>query len=172
MPLLPTGGYRDRYKAALVETLRRQRAEFHVVAQLPCGARRHALEDALYAWVARVDRRYLGRSWAAPGRRADRMAGVASFEEAGGGHHAHLVVRPPSGASRLDFLLNAPLLFQRNPERLLRGVSPRPVAPPGPDEGLAGGAHPGRPGEAPPVRRQGPGEGTGHRWKFLDELRP
>ena len=58
-----TGDQRLRYKSALVETLRRDGGDFHVVAQLRAGASRAALGDALYAWVARVNRSYLGRSW-------------------------------------------------------------------------------------------------------------
>ena len=98
-----TRDQRLRYKSALVETLRRDGGDFHVVAQLRAGASRAALEDALYAWVARVNRFYLGRSWSAPHRAKDRMKGVVFFETSGGFHHAHLVVRRPATASSLPF---------------------------------------------------------------------
>src|ERR1043165_5517792 len=101
----PTGrntrDQRLRYKAALVETFRRDGGDFHIVAQLRAGASRAALEDSLYAWVARVNRFYLGRSWSAPHRAKDRMKGVVFFEMSGGFHHAHLIVRRPITASSL-----------------------------------------------------------------------
>ncbi len=102
---------RYRYKAALVAALAQNGGDFHVMAQLPVGRSRAALADALYAWVARVDRYYLGRSWSASHHRAERMRGVVFFETSGGNDHAHLVVTAPAGASPLHFLLHARYLF-------------------------------------------------------------
>ncbi len=48
----PTRADRYEYKAALVTALAKNGGDFHVVAQLPVGRSRAALEDALYAWVA------------------------------------------------------------------------------------------------------------------------
>ena len=90
---------RYQYKAALVTALAKDGGDFHVVAQLPIGRSRAALEDALYAWAARIDHHYLGRSWSAPHRRPDRMRGVVFFETSGGNDHAHLVVTAPATAA-------------------------------------------------------------------------
>src|SRR5262249_32272612 len=122
---------RRRPKDALVEALTRQRGEFHVIAQLPPAASLRALEDALYDWVARIDRHFLGRGWAGPHRVADRMKGVAFFEGGVAFPHAHLVVRAPRGASPLQFELTAPFWFQSARDPCLRGCYPRPVAPRG-----------------------------------------
>jgi hypothetical protein len=100
---------------------------FHVTAMLPPGASREMLEDRLRAWAARIDRCYLGRNWAKPPYLNRRMRGVVFFERSPH-HHAHLVVTPPEGASRLHFLLNARFWFERHREPLLRSVYPIPVA--------------------------------------------
>ena len=118
---------RYKYKAALVTALAQSGGDFHVVAQLPVGRSRAALEDALYAWVARVDRHYLGRSWSAPHRRPERMRGVVFFETSGGNDHAHLVVTAPATAAPLHFLLHARYLFQVHPVQSLRAVYGRSV---------------------------------------------
>ena len=172
-PLATTKADRDQYKAALVTALDNYGGEFHVVAQLPVGRSRAALEDALYAWVARVDRHYLGRSWAAADRRAERMKGVVFFETSGGNDHAHVILTPPAGASRLHFELQAKYFFERHSVKLLRAVYRKAVTERGrmwvrriePTESdrlkvlnyVAKGL------EVRPDRCE---------WKFLDELRP
>jgi hypothetical protein len=118
----------EQYKAAIVETILGMEPQFHVVARLRGGMLRPQLEDALYGWVARIDRHYLGRLWAEPCRRKFRTKGVAFFEvDKNGRHHAHLVLTPPQGASRLHFSINAAEWFRLNPETSLRGCLPRPV---------------------------------------------
>jgi hypothetical protein len=90
---------------------------------------RHAVVSrrrALHAWVARVDRHYLGRSWSKAHRSEDRMKGVVFFENNGGYEHAHLVVRPPAGASRAAFG-STRFLFQPHPNRHEQYLYPRPV---------------------------------------------
>src|SRR4051794_23538068 len=106
-----TGADRRQYKASMVEALDNVGGEFHVVAQLPVHRSRAALEDSLYAWAGRIDRFYLGRSWAAPARKADRMKGVVFFERSGGNDHAHMIIAPPAGASLLHFECSARFFF-------------------------------------------------------------
>ena len=120
-----------RMKPALVEFLAEQRFDFHIVAELSPSAPRSVLEDAIYGWVARVNRRFLGRGWSAPHRRHQRMRGVAFFETNGGYHHAHMLVGPPAGASLLRFEMCARYFFQAHPCEELRLWYPRPVAPRG-----------------------------------------
>ena len=168
-----TRDQRLRYKSALVETLRRDGGDFHVVAQLRAGASRAALEDALYAWVARVNRFYLGRSWSAPHRAKDRMKGVLFFETSGGFHHAHLVARRPATASSLHFMLNARFCFQPNPAACVRLLYPRPVAPRGTMTFMRIGsteADLGRVMNYVAKRLEAAIDRSG--WKFLDELSP
>lgn len=90
---------------------------FHVTAMLPPGGSRPALEECLRGWAARVDRSYLGRLWQL---RPDRRMNGLAFFEAHPGPHAHLILRPPVGASPEHFLSNAPSWFRPDPERDLR----------------------------------------------------
>jgi hypothetical protein len=115
------------YKDALVIELARARTwTFHCTAILPPAAARDVLEDRLRAWVARIDRFYLGRNWAKPQYADRRMEGVVFFERRPH-NHAHLVLRPPADASPLHFELNARFWFEQHPERSLRRASPKPV---------------------------------------------
>src|SRR4051812_44862418 len=58
-PPAMTEADRRQYKASMVEALDNVGGEFHIVAQLPIGRSRAALEDTLYAWAGRIDRYYL-----------------------------------------------------------------------------------------------------------------
>ena len=62
------------------------------------------MEDVLYAWVARVDRFYLGPQWMR--LESERMQGIVFFEKYPD-HHAHLIVRPPAGAIAFHFAMSA-----------------------------------------------------------------
>jgi hypothetical protein len=117
-----------RYKEALVEALVCEGESFHIVAELPPGAPRAALEDALYQWVARVNRYFLGRNWCKPHNHVRQMKGVVFFEtgRVGGHHHAHLVVTPPKGVPWFIFAPHARFLFQLHPEPCFRRLY-RPV---------------------------------------------
>jgi hypothetical protein len=115
-------------KSALVETWAAMKGTHHIVAELPPIAGRAALESAIHGWVARIDRFYLGRHWAAPRCRHLRMKGIVVFEDRGGYFHAHLVVRPPAKASPFHFYMHAPLWFASHPSNLMRHLYPRPVA--------------------------------------------
>jgi hypothetical protein len=159
-----------RYKHALVETLMRQRGEFHVVAQLAPPAPCRALEDALYAWVGRINRHYIGRNWTAPHRAEDRMNGGVFFEESGG-FHAHMVVRPPVGASGIHFLMNAPFWFQPYREPLLRRFYPTPIDHHGQMRVIPIGPDPSDLRRVLSYAAKGLERGDEH-WKFLDELQP
>lgn len=119
---------RLRYKEALVETFVHGGEAFHIVAELPPGAPRSALEDALYHWIARVNRWFLGRNWHLPHNRVSRMKGVVFFEKGkvAGHHHAHLVVSPPKGVAWFTFRQHVPFLFQLHPESCFRRLY-RPV---------------------------------------------
>ena len=167
-----TRAERIRRKNALVEALMRQAGEFHVVAELPLAASRSALEDAVRGWDARVNRHYLGRSWAAPHRAGERMTGVVFFEGGEAFPHAHLVVRPPAGASRLHFELTAPFWFQPAPDPLLRGCYPRPVAPRGTMRVIRIGSDPSDRERVLAYASKGleRWDADAVPWKFLDEL--
>ena len=115
-------------KPALVETWAALKGTHHIVAELPPVAGRAALENAIHGWVARVDRYYLGRDWAAPRLKHLRMKGIVVFENRGGYLHAHLVVRPPAKASLFHFQMHAPMWFASHPSNLMRHLYPRPVA--------------------------------------------
>jgi len=161
-----TRDQRLRYKSALVETLRRDGGDFHVVAQLRAGASRAALEDALYAWVARVNRSYLGRSW----------SGTAPCQ----GSYEGIPPRSPCCPSTchrlfssLHFMLNARFCFQPNPAACLRQLYPRPVAPRGTMTFMRIGsteADLGRVMNYVAKRLEAAIDRSG--WKFLDELSP
>jgi hypothetical protein len=94
----------NELKQALVKAHNIPGYDFFITATLTPSASRKAVEDALYEWISRVNRYYLGRSW----KRSPhlQMQGVAFFETRNG-HHAHLIVRPPVRASALHFALNA-----------------------------------------------------------------
>ena len=167
---------RLKYKSALVELLPAQKDLFHVVAELPPGASRAALEDSLYAWAARVDRHYVGRGWSRPHHRANRMCGLVFFETGRrGGHvHAHMIVAAPTPASPLHFLIYGRFFFQRQSEPCLRRCYPNPVS-------SRGQMHITRVGRTHADRRrvlnyvakeiEGSEEAIGA-WKFLDQLTP
>lgn len=118
---------RDRhaYKSALIETFATiSGPAFHVTAELPPTSSRASLEDCLRGWGARIDRFYLGRNWQSRPER--RMQGVVFFEQRPY-HHAHMIVRPPRGASPLHFLLNARFWFLPHPEKAFEPFFRNPV---------------------------------------------
>lgn len=114
-----------RYREALAETFAAgSRWPFHVTIELHPRASRQMLVEAVRFWVARVDRFYLGRNWVRLGDR--RMDGVVFFEKRPH-HHAHMILRPPVGASHLHFLLNGRFFFEAHPALELRRCFPRPA---------------------------------------------
>jgi hypothetical protein len=116
---------RIRYKNALVEFASTAGC-FHVTAVLPPGSSADSVEDCLREWDARINRSYLGRSWARPWRAPQRMQGLVFFERAPN-HHAHAVVRPPAGACPEHFLAHAALWFAPAPDRRIGARGPKPV---------------------------------------------
>lgn len=118
-------------KNALAEWLATENFSFHVVAELPPPATRATLNDALYAWAARVNRYYLGRNWASPHLKQSRMSGIIFYEGRGGYLHAHLLVRLPEKAWPIHFQLHARYWFQPYPIEHMRRCYPTPVAPRG-----------------------------------------
>lgn len=101
-----------------------------VIAELPSGQSRAELENAVYQWAARVNRRYLGRNWFKPEYATLRLTGVAHFEEGLGGWHAHLLLNPPKGIDPLKFVQETPYVWSSRP---------RPDLPEGNRRGLVRG---------------------------------
>lgn len=120
---------RVRYRDALVDMIVEMGVSIHAVAELPPGSPESALAADLKQWAARIDRRYLGRSWASRCPITERMSGVFFFEKGkrAGFPHAHLALRPPKGVSAIRFLHDARWFFMPHPVRMFHGVLPNPV---------------------------------------------
>ena len=114
---------RRRYKEGLVEAFATAGEAFHIVAKLPPGASRETLEDRLYHWTARINRRFVGRLWYRSHFAGRRMTGVVFFETRGAARlpHAHLIVRPPAGIHWIRFQQNARFWFEPHPEPCFQG---------------------------------------------------
>jgi hypothetical protein len=146
-----------------------------VIAELRPGQSRAELENALYEWVVRVNRRYLGRNWYRPENAQRRMTGVVVFEEGLGGWHAHALLNPPQGVDALKFVEETPYIWSS---------SPNPVLPDGERRGLVRGGKmfarligPTRSDRLRVARYDAKGleaheDNDASMWKFIDQLTP
>ena len=104
------------YRETLARFAGERFAKFHITVELPPGRTRRDLEHHIREFYIRINRVFLGRNWFRPENNPDRMQGMVFFEEAAGGWHAHMLVRPPVGIDASIFADTAPHVWAEQPE--------------------------------------------------------
>lgn len=117
---------KKEYRESLARFAGEHFARFHITVELPPGRTRREFEHHIREFDIRMNRVFLGRNWYMPENAPNRMQGMVSFEEAAGGWHAHMLVKPPAGTDAEQFAEAASHVWteQPNPSPIYRG---RPV---------------------------------------------